>query len=204
MPDTNNKRYGMLIDLSLCVGCNACVVACKLENDAPLSKFNTWVESWDAGTYPSVARANLPKLCNHCVDAPCVAVCPYEATHIDEGGIVVVDREQCIGCGTCVEVCPYGARYIDTESMKCGKCTYCFDRATSGLLPVCVASCISHARIFGDMNDSESDITQAKADTEGEALKSEIGLDTSTRYLMLTETLDAPICSTVFSGGYLK
>lgn len=204
MPDTTNKRYGMLIDLSLCVGCNACVVACKLENDVPLTKFNTWVESWDAGTYPTVARANLPKLCNHCIDAPCIAACPNEATYVDDGGIVVVDREECTGCGTCVTACPYGARYVDAENMKCGKCTYCFDRATSGLLPACVASCITHARIFGDINNPESDIVQAESNAKPETLNANFGLDTATHYLMLTETLQAPACSSVFMGGYSK
>ncbi|MDR0513903.1 MAG: 4Fe-4S dicluster domain-containing protein [Coriobacteriaceae bacterium] len=198
------KRYGMLIDLSLCVGCNACVVACKLENDTPLGKFNTWVESWDAGVYPQVARANLPKLCNHCADAPCVDACPYEATFADEAGIVVVDKEKCIGCGTCVSICPYGARYVDKEAQKCGKCTYCYGRSTNGLLPVCVASCITHARVFGDLDDPHSDIAQAVAAGSPLALRAELGFDTATRYLLLEETLEAPVCSEVFRGGYEK
>ncbi|MEI3232046.1 MAG: 4Fe-4S binding protein [Gordonibacter pamelaeae] len=67
---TSTKRFGMLIDLSLCIGCNACAVACKQENGVPLTKFNTWVESWDVDTGEQARRANQPKLCNHCADAP--------------------------------------------------------------------------------------------------------------------------------------
>ena len=77
MPD-NKKRYGMVIDLRKCVGCHACTVACKMENDLPQKCYNTWVEEWDYGSYPNVSKAKLPKMCNHCVDAPCIEVCPVE------------------------------------------------------------------------------------------------------------------------------
>ena len=66
----SEKRLGMLLDLSLCIGCNACVVACKQENAVPLTCFNTWIESWDAKSESGVRRVNMPKLCNHCEDAP--------------------------------------------------------------------------------------------------------------------------------------
>lgn len=192
----------MLIDLSTCVGCNACAIACKLENDVPPAFSNTWVESWDTGAYPNIARANVPKQCNHCIDAPCITACQYDATYVDAGGIVVVDFEKCIGCGTCVTACPYGARYVNIETMKCGKCTYCFSRSTSGLLPACVASCITHSRIFGDMMDIESDIAKSAAVNTAESLNPDFNLDTSTRYLHLSDTLTAPVCSEVFSGGH--
>lgn len=72
----SEKRLGMLIDLGVCIGCNACTVACKQENEPPLTKFNTWVESWDAEAEDGrVTRANLPKLCNHCENPACVSVC---------------------------------------------------------------------------------------------------------------------------------
>ena len=72
----SEKRFGMLIDLSLCVGCNACAVACKQENAVPLAKFNTWVESWDVDDGGIVRRANVPKQCNHCADAPACGCAP--------------------------------------------------------------------------------------------------------------------------------
>ena len=105
----NTKRYGMVIDLRKCVGCHACTIACKMENATPASCFNTWVEEWDVGEYPNVSRAKLPKLCNHCTDAPCVPVCPVEATYAVDGGMVVVDKEKCIGCGKCADACPSSA-----------------------------------------------------------------------------------------------
>ena len=70
----SEKRLGMLIDLALCIGCNACVVACKMENDVPLGCFNTWVESWDVEDGERTRRANVPKQCNHCENPQCVKV----------------------------------------------------------------------------------------------------------------------------------
>jgi tetrathionate reductase subunit B len=199
--DSGEKRYGMLIDLSLCVGCSACAVACKIENAVPVTCFNTWVESWDSGEYPKTTRANVPKLCNHCADAPCITVCPTGATFVEEGGAVVIDRQECIGCGSCVQTCPYGARYLDAEAGRAGKCTYCFHRASQGMLPACVGTCITQARVFGDMNDPESDVSRILADADAEALRAELGLDTATRYLGLSETLLAEQSSTISRGG---
>ena len=120
---TSTKRFGMLIDLSLCIGCNACAVACKQENGVPLTKFNTWVESWDVGTGEQARRANQPKLCNHCADAPCVKVCPTGASYRTEDGVVLVDSEKCIGCKYCMAACPYQARWVDDDTGEVGKCT---------------------------------------------------------------------------------
>ena len=118
---TSTKRFGMLIDLSLCIGCNACAVACKQENGVPLTKFNTWVESWDVGTGEQARRANQPKLCNHCADAPCVKVCPTGASYRTEDGVVLVDAEKCIGCKYCMAACPYQARWVDDDTGEVGK-----------------------------------------------------------------------------------
>ena len=98
----SEKKLGMLIDLSLCVGCNACAVACKQENEVPTGCFNTWIESFDVETDGQIKRANIPKLCNHCEDAPCVKVCPTQASHRTEDGMIVVDPERCIGCKYCM------------------------------------------------------------------------------------------------------
>lgn len=207
MADTNkdtkgdDKHFGMIIDLAQCIGCGACTVACKMENGVPLTKFNTWVESWDAGTYPNVARANLPKLCNHCTEAPCLAGCPVEATYAEVGGAIVIDKEKCIGCGNCVSACPYGTRYLDEDTKLAGKCTYCIHRTAQGLLPACVATCVTHARMFGDLNDPQSDIAQLATAQKTEILQPDIGLKTATTYIGLAKTMEAPACSGVFRGG---
>ena len=92
----NEKKLGMLIDLSLCIGCNACTVACKRENDVPLGAFNTWIESFDVERPDGrIARANVPKQCNHCADAPCVKVCPTGASYRAEDGTVQIDQDRC-------------------------------------------------------------------------------------------------------------
>ena len=116
-PGSRQKfRYGMVIDTRRCVGCRACVVACKAENKTPPDVFyNTVLED----AFP--ARDDKPvfttKLCFHCEKPPCVEPCPVEppATYKRErDGIVVIDYDRCIGCGLCVEACPYGSRSLDS------------------------------------------------------------------------------------------
>ncbi|MBS5451193.1 MAG: 4Fe-4S dicluster domain-containing protein [Coriobacteriia bacterium] len=198
----SDKRFGMLIDLSLCIGCNACAVACKEENDVPLTCFNTWVESFDVQDAEGrVRRANVPKLCNHCENPACVEVCPADATYAAEDGTVLVDVEKCIGCGACVQACPYGARYINPELNVAGKCTFCHHRSENGLLPACVATCVSNARIFGDLNDPDSDISKRLAEVDTEVLLPDTGLNPCVYYVGLDKTMAMPKRSAVHKGG---
>lgn len=198
----SDKRLGMLIDLSLCIGCNACAVACKEENDVPLGHFNTWVESWDTQDKQGrVARANLPKLCNHCEHPACVDACPVGATWAEEDGSVQVDPEKCIGCGACVSACPYQARYINEQTNVAQKCTFCHHRSANGLLPACVATCVSGARIFGDLNDPESDISQALLAHDVEVLLPDTGLSPCVYYVGLDEAQSMERRSAIHKGG---
>lgn len=197
---SETKRFGMLIDLSSCIGCNACTVACKQENDVPLTKFNTWVESWDAGEYPNVARANMPKLCNHCSNAPCVKVCPTGASYRTEDGVVLVDMEKCIGCKYCMAACPYQVRWVNAAG-EVDKCTFCYHRTSQGLLPACVGTCVTRSRYFGDLNDPDSDISKKIAELGSEGLYADLGLDPSVTYVGLSATLDAPVTSVIHHGG---
>lgn len=202
MSETNEGvRFGMVIDLARCVGCNACTVACRMENETPTGCFNTWVESWDAGEYPNVFRANLPKLCNHCQDAPCVSVCPTGASYRTEDGVVLVDEERCIGCKYCMAACPYQARWQDPDEGHVDKCTLCFHRIKDGLLPACVGSCITHARVFGDLNDPESDAAKLLAQQNEETLLSELDLKPSVYYGGLSQTVGLQRTSVVHKGG---
>lgn len=106
-------RYGMVIDTRRCVGCRACVVACKAENKTPPGvNYNVVVEETSDGR--SVAPLFLAKPCFHCEHPPCVNVCPVSATFKRErDGIVVIDYDRCIGCRYCITACPYGARSFD-------------------------------------------------------------------------------------------
>jgi len=113
------SRWGMVIDLRRCIGCNACTVACKAEHGTPPGIFFTRVLAKEVGTYPAVKRLYIPVLCNHCQSAPCEEVCPTEATHRWNGGVVLVDSNKCMGCRACYEACPYQNRfYLDGDRVR--------------------------------------------------------------------------------------
>lgn len=109
-PGEAGRRYGMLVDLRRCIGCQACTVSCSMENLPPLGQFRTTVLQYEvqhAGNEDlPPAMLNLPRLCNHCDNPPCVPVCPVQATFQRSDGIVLVDNERCVGCGYCVQACP--------------------------------------------------------------------------------------------------
>ena len=198
----SGKRPFMLVDVSLCIGCHACVNACKFENELEIKQFNTWIETWDAGEYPNVVRANVPHLCNHCDDAPCLAVCPTGATYRNDDGLILVDQEKCIGCKYCMAACPYGARYAIPETGVVGKCTYCAHRTENGLMPACVSTCVTSARLFGDLNDPDSDIAKAIAARGGaDVLYPDMGQEPTLCYFDLEKAEAAERLSAVHKGG---
>jgi len=175
-------KFGMVIDISKCIGCGRCVSACKEENDVPEVPFyfRTWIERYlifeDGEVYvespnggmDGFKRLNppkkiaksffIPKLCNQCEEPPCVQVCPVGATYETDDGVVLIDKKYCIGCGYCVQACPYGARYFHPKTQTPDKCTFCYHRIKKGLLPVCVTICPQNARIFGKIDDPESPV----------------------------------------------
>jgi len=108
-----DRKWGMAIDLRKCVGCNACTVACISENALPPGVVYRPVIKEEIGTYPNVAKRNLPKPCMQCENPPCTEVCPVGATFKREDGIVVIDYEACIGCRYCLTACPYEHRTFD-------------------------------------------------------------------------------------------
>lgn len=116
MTTTENEtqpRWGMVIDLQKCVGCDSCTIACKVENRTPPGvSYNVVVEQ-EVGTFPNVRRVNIPRPCMQCDTPPCVTVCPVNATYKGDDGVVVIDADRCIGCRYCITACPYGARSFD-------------------------------------------------------------------------------------------
>ena len=170
-------RLGMLIDLARCIGCNACAVACKMENETPTGKFNTWIESWDVKDENGyIRRANVPKQCNHCDNPVCVEVCPTEASYIAEDGTVQVDFEKCIGCQACIAACPYQVRVHNEKTGTVDKCRFCTVSAeTSGTkMCSCVEACLTGARIFGDLDDPASDISKEIAATNAQPIAGDL------------------------------
>lgn len=198
----SEQRLGMAIDLALCIGCNACAVACKMENGVGLGHFNTWVESWDVDRDGDVRRASVPKLCNHCANPACVSVCPTGASYVDADGSVQIDTDKCIGCKYCMAACAYGVRYLVEETGDVHKCTFCHHRSANGLLPACVGTCVTRARVFGDLNDPESDVSKLLAEAGGgEVLLADMGMEPSVRYVGLEETMALKRVSAVHKGG---
>ena len=181
-PDKSKKWYAIGIDIEKCIGCGNCAKACKSENDVPKDPFyyRSWVEQYtlkNDGTM-SVVSPNggidgftqtvpegeifktffVPKMCNHCYKSPCVQVCPVGATFESPEGVVLVDKEYCIGCRYCIQACPYGCRYLDPATETADKCTLCYHRLKKGLNPACFEVCPTGARIYGDLYDKADKI----------------------------------------------
>ena len=108
-------RWGMVIDLRRCTGCQTCFVSCKVENFLPADVYWNHVFDYETGEYPYVKRSFLPTLCMHCETPRCLEVCPSGATTQRPDGIVHVDYDTCIGCRYCMMACPYQSRYYMKE-----------------------------------------------------------------------------------------
>jgi len=168
-------NYGFVIDNRKCIGCHACTVACKSENDVPIGVNRTWVKYIEKGKFPNTQRLFSVMRCNHCEDAPCVDICPVEALYTRPDGIVDFDNLRCIGCKACTQACPYDAIYIDPNSHTAAKCNYCAPRIDIGLEPACVNICPEKAIISGDISDPLSEISQLIAHEQVQIPKPEKG-----------------------------
>jgi tetrathionate reductase subunit B len=178
------KRYAMVIDARRCYGVHACTVACKAEFEVPLGENRSWVEEVEKGIYPAVSRTFLPRLCNHCSKPNCVSVCPTGATwQREEDGIVVIDKDICIGCKYCVHACPYDMRFVNEDTGTADKCDFCIHRVSNGLEPACVEACPSRARIFGDLNDPNSEVSRLVAENPVTVLRPEKGTEPNVYYI---------------------
>ncbi len=179
-------KFGMAIDISTCIGCHTCAVACKMSNNLPNGYWWNNIktdggESTDTarGTYPDdLHMVFYPTNCQHCSNPACVTVCPTGASFQREDGIVNIDSEACIGCGTCLTACPYDVRTLyeselawsvdfavgdyDAPEHKTGvmtKCTACSNRIDRDEKPACMELCPGRARYWGDLDDPNSEVS---------------------------------------------
>lgn len=223
-------RYVMVIDLQRCVGCGACSIACRNENNVTDGIYWSSKISETSGEFPNVRYHYLPTLCNHCEDAPCAGGCPTQAMYKLDNGITMHDPKKCIGCRFCMFNCPYGvisfnwerphkfwqngaplaqgittprevARTVnhgklpyynpDRESTLAGirpkgiveKCTFCDHRVKKGELPYCVEACPANARIFGDLDKKDSQVSILLGKFRPFRLKEELGTKPGVYYI---------------------
>ncbi|MGD9950081.1 MAG: sulfate reduction electron transfer complex DsrMKJOP subunit DsrO [Desulfobulbus sp.] len=192
--DPNAKRYGLVIDTKkfqqdASLG-EKIVKACVEAHNIPQFRDKkdeikwVWMTNYEnafpenPNRYRDEAMENhqLPIMCNHCDNPPCVRACPTQATFRTKDGLVVMDYHRCIGCRFCMAACPYGSRSFnwrdprpfianinrDFPSRMRGvveKCTFCSERVEKGQLPACVEACgESKAMVFGNLNDPNSEI----------------------------------------------
>ena len=133
----------------------------------------------------------MPRLCNHCDYPVCVRNCPTQATYKHKDGFVLQRYNRCIGCRTCMVACPYNARHLipakrtddNLPTLVVDKCTFCIHRVKKGLVPACVQACVGGARIFGDMNDPNSEVAQLASKEKLTVLKPELGTSPSVSYI---------------------
>ena len=188
--EKENKRLAMAIDLRRCNGCKACVTACSHENGTKPNENRTQVLQSNTQINGKEYVLNLPLLCNQCDNPVCTKVCPTGATFKrEEDGIVVVDSTGCINCDFCVYTCPYdGVRFNNSKTGTVDKCNFCIQRTSQGFLPACVETCTGGARVFGDLNDSDSDISKLLKKHPALVLQSDKDTQPNVYYIGLTDT----------------
>lgn len=222
----SGHRWGMVINLDKCIGCEYCLRACTATNDVWVDPERSRPEKpWNI-VVPEKTSTDTPfffsRPCLQCADAPCVEVCPVQATYHRDDGLVVMNYDRCIGCRYCEIACPYDARkfnwqarndvnpYIPTWGIAevdrrprgvVEKCTFCIHRIDAGLkegfmpgedreaTPACVNICPVGARLFGDLNDPNSQVSQAVATEATIRLREELGTEPSVYYVIPKEGL---------------
>jgi len=125
-----------------CMGCHACEVACKQEHGLGVGpRFIRVIEN---------APDFVPIYCHHCANAPCKESCPVDAIQRNERGIVLIDKDLCIGCKECMEACPFGAMQFDDGEEVAVKCDLCIDRLDNNEGPACAKACATQCIFWGD------------------------------------------------------
>lgn len=178
------KRYAIAIDSRKCINCKACVVACRAENNVPLGYSRPWLNEETRGTYPKLMAVSEPEQCHQCEHAACARVCPTGASYKRADGIVMVNPDECVGCRYCMIACPYDARFFREDKGVVEKCTFCVQRVDRGEQPACVETCPGKVRVFGDLNDPNSKISELLSRRQYRLKKDQAGTGPQLYYLI--------------------
>jgi len=186
-----SKKYGLVIDLERCIGCQTCRLACKVENildkvsGMRVDTIGGIHPDTPAGKYPNLTMYHQPVPCMHCDHPKCIDACQEKAIYKRQDGIVLVGEEKCTGCQVCIDACPYGALNYDEQRDAVVKCTLCHHRIDKGLEPFCVTWCEDEAIFFGDLNDPESMVSRFVSQKSAYTLKPEAGTAPAVYYCPL-------------------
>ena len=159
-------RNTLVLNLDRCSGCDSCITTCKFENNLPLGEFyNRIISVGPFGSFPDVEQYWLPVQCQQCENPQCVMVCPTGASYRDpDTNVVLIDKGSCIGCQYCIMACPYGVRSVNEATGVAQKCTLCSQLTATGEgEPPCVHNCATGGRLFGDLDDPNSRVSQELA-----------------------------------------
>ena len=158
------SQYSIIFDADLCVGCQACEVACKQEHNLPVGP--RFVHVVPRGPEQIGGRLILTFKnirCMHCGKPPCIDACPEGAITKRPDGIVLIDPELCTGCKACIEACPFGAPQFIPNTGLVAKCDLCVHRVDKGIKPACVRACPTAAIKFGDVNELTEALAKKRA-----------------------------------------
>ncbi len=155
------KNPAFYFNADTCVGCKACMIACKDKHNNPVGILWRRVAEFSGGEWilnnnayrQNVFAYYVSISCNHCENPLCAKACPSMATHKTEEGIVRIDQTKCVGCRYCEWSCPYGAPQYDMENKVMTKCDFCYDYLQEGKTPSCVAACPSRSLDFGNYDE---------------------------------------------------
>ena len=156
------KQLAFYFNASICTDCKACQIACKDKNNLPLGIMWRRVFQYEGGSWIQNGKTLIPNnvfsysvstSCQHCANPACRDVCPTGAISKRADGIVLIDKDKCIGCRYCQWACPYGAPVFNEEIKVMTKCTFCQDNLAAGINPACVNACVMRALDFGELTD---------------------------------------------------
>ncbi|MEW6524871.1 MAG: 4Fe-4S dicluster domain-containing protein [Bacillota bacterium] len=153
-------RYGILVDHTKCITCEACTVHCRELNEPPGQLKYTRVKRIAGGSFPRVFAYSVKSACMHCAEATCTLVCPSGAMHKTPEGAVVTNPDRCIGCNYCAANCPFQVPQFLKSSGKAYKCTFCAPRLVAGQVPWCADACLTGAIKFGKRADMVAEGTR--------------------------------------------